>query len=132
MKFLTIGKFRGLQQCTSSRGTFTCLALDHRQNLRKANAAFADDAELSRFKLDVTACLADLSTAVLLDPEVSAAQTVAAGALSGRSAFVVAVEIHRLWRFAHCPGEPDPPWLERGKSQAHGCQHDQVVGLLSS
>ena len=47
MKFLTIGKFRGLQQCTSPRGTFTCLALDHRQNLRKANPAFVEDAELS-------------------------------------------------------------------------------------
>ena len=35
----TIGKLRGLQQCTSPRGTFTCLALDHRQNLRKANPA---------------------------------------------------------------------------------------------
>ena len=89
---LTIGKLRGLQQCTSARGTFTCLALDHRQNLRKANPAFADDAELARFKLDVTAALADLSTAVLLDPEVSAAQSVAGGALPGKSAFVVAVE----------------------------------------
>ena len=88
----TIGKLRGLQQCTSSQGTFTCLALDHRQNLRRANPAFMDNTNLSSFKLDVTATLADLSTAVLLDPEVSAAQAIAAGALPGRSAFVVAVE----------------------------------------
>jgi tagatose-1,6-bisphosphate aldolase len=88
----TIGKLRGLQQCTSTRGTFTCLALDHRQNLRKANPAFINNAVLARFKLDVTAALADLSTAVLLDPEVSAAQAIAAGALPGKSAFVVAVE----------------------------------------
>jgi tagatose-1,6-bisphosphate aldolase len=88
----TIGKLRGLQQCTSPHGTFTCLALDHRQNLRKANPAFIDNANLSSFKLDVTATLADLSTAVLLDPEVSAAQAIAAGALPGKSAFVVAVE----------------------------------------
>ena len=33
---ISIGKFRGLQQCTSRQGTFTCLALDHRQNLRRA------------------------------------------------------------------------------------------------
>ena len=92
MKPLTIGKLRGLQQCTSLRGTFTCLALDHRQNLRKANPAFVDDAELSRFKVDVTAALAAESTAVLLDPEVSAAQAIAAGVLPGRTAFVVAVE----------------------------------------
>jgi tagatose 1,6-diphosphate aldolase len=89
---LTIGKLRGLQQCTSPRGTFACLALDHRQNLRKANPAFKDDAELSRFKLDVTAALADLATAVLLDPEVSAAQAVAAGALPGKTGLVVALE----------------------------------------
>jgi tagatose-1,6-bisphosphate aldolase len=89
---LSIGKLRAIQQCTSAKGTFTCLALDHRQNLRKANPAFVEDAELSRFKLDVTASLADLSTAVLLDPEVSAAQAIATGALPGKSAFVVAVE----------------------------------------
>jgi len=88
----TIGKLRGLQQCTSPRGTFTCLALDHRQNLRKVNPAFVDNANLSLFKLDVIAALADLSTAVLLDPEVSAAQSIAGDALPGRSAFVVAVE----------------------------------------
>ena len=92
MKPISIGKLRGLQQCTSPRGTFTCLALDHRQNLRKANPAFVEDAALSRFKLDVVGTLADHGTAVLLDPEVSAAQAVAAGVLPGRTALVVAVE----------------------------------------
>lgn len=92
MKPISIGKLRGLQQCTSARGTFTCLALDHRQNLRKANPIFVVDAELSRFKLDVTRELAPYATAVLLDPEVSAAQAIAAGALPGNMAFVVAVE----------------------------------------
>ena len=92
MKSLSIGKLRGLQQCTSSRGTFTCLALDHRQNLRKANPAYQADAELSHFKLDVVAELAPYATAVLLDPEVSAAQAIAAGKLPGDKAFVVAVE----------------------------------------
>lgn len=92
MMKISIGKLRGLQQCTSERGTFTCLALDHRQNLRKANPRFVDNTELSRFKLDVTTYLADLSTAVLLDPEVSAGQAIAAGALPAKSAFVVALE----------------------------------------
>lgn len=92
MKKLSIGKLRGLQQCASAQGTFTCLALDHRQNLRKANPAFVDDNELSRFKLDITAELAPYATAVLLDPEVSAAQAIAAGKLPGDKAFVVAVE----------------------------------------
>ncbi len=92
LKPLSIGKLRGLQACASPRGTFTCLALDHRQNLRKANPVFVADAELSRFKLDVTAELAPYATSVLLDPEVSAAQAIAAGKLPGDRAFVVAVE----------------------------------------
>ena len=92
MTFLSIGKFRGLQQISSKRGTFTCLALDHRQNLRKANPAFVDDAELSRFKLDVTKALAHRATAVLLDPEVSAAQAISARAIPSSVGLVVAVE----------------------------------------
>src|SRR5215207_3415541 len=92
MKPITIGKFRGLQQISSKRGTFTCLALDHRQNLRKANPAFVSDAELSSFKLDVTKAVAHRATAVLLDPEVSAAQAIAQRAIPHNVGLVVAVE----------------------------------------
>lgn len=92
MKSISIGKYRGLQQIASGRGTFTALALDHRQNLRKANPAFVSNEQLSRFKLDVVAALADQATAVLLDPEVSAAQAIAAGSLPGDRGLVVALE----------------------------------------
>lgn len=92
MKPISIGKLRGLQQIASARGTFTALALDHRQNLRKANPAFVDDTELSRFKLDVTEALASEATSVLLDPEVSAAQAVAQGVIPNHVGLVVAVE----------------------------------------
>jgi tagatose 1,6-diphosphate aldolase len=92
MKPISIGKFRGLQQISSERGTFTALALDHRQNLRKANPAFTSNEELSRFKLDVTSALASRATAVLLDPEVSAAQAIAQGAIPKDVGLVVAVE----------------------------------------
>lgn len=96
MKILTIGKIRGLQQCASPRGTFTCLALDHRQNLRRAmNPAKPEavsDIALTQFKLDVTRACADAGTAVLLDPEYSAAQAVAAGVLPRQTPFIVAVE----------------------------------------
>lgn len=92
MKPISIGKLRGLQQISSRRSTITALALDHRQNLRKANPAFQDDAELSRFKLDVTQILASRATAVLLDPEVSAAQAVVARAIPNNVGLVVAVE----------------------------------------
>lgn len=92
MKLISIGKLRGLQQISSLRGTFTALALDHRQNLRKANPALASDEQLSRFKLDVTSALASRATAVLLDPEVSAAQAIAARSIPNNVGLVVAVE----------------------------------------
>lgn len=92
MKPITIGKLRGLQQISTKRGTFTALALDHRQNLRKANPAFVQDEELSRFKLEVTSAIAKRATAVLLDPEVSAAQAVAQRAIPGSVGLVVALE----------------------------------------
>lgn len=92
MTLRSIGKLRGLQQISSKRGTITALALDHRQNLRKANPAFVDDAELSRFKVDVTKAVAHRATAVLLDPEVSAAQAIALRAIPNNVGLVVAVE----------------------------------------
>ena len=92
MKPISIGKLRGLQQISSQRGTFTALALDHRQNLRKANPLLASDEQLSRFKLDVTSTLASRATAVLLDPEVSAAQAIATRSIPNNVGLVVAVE----------------------------------------
>src|SRR5215211_955162 len=92
MRPISIGKLRGLQQIASDRGIFTALALDHRQNLRKANPVFNRDEELSRFKLDVTAALGSEATAVLLDPEVSAAQAVAQGVIPNQVGLVVALE----------------------------------------
>ena len=96
MQSPTIGKIRGMQQCSTTRGTFTCLALDHRQNLRRAlNPADPNavpDLALTDFKLEVTAALASEATAVLLDPEYSAAQAVAAGVIPKNAGLVVAVE----------------------------------------
>jgi tagatose-1,6-bisphosphate aldolase len=93
---LTIGKYRALQQCSTPRGSFTCLALDHRQNLRRAlnpaNPETVSDNDLTGFKLEVTSILAAEATAVLLDPQFSAAQAVAAGVIPGGTGLVVAVE----------------------------------------
>jgi len=92
----SIGKIRGLQQCSSLYGTFTCLALDHRQNLRRALGPQSPESipasTLTEFKLQVTEALAGAATAVLLDPEYSAAQTVAAGVIPKDVGLVVAVE----------------------------------------
>jgi len=92
MKPISIGKLRGLQQISSRRGTITALALDHRQNLRKANPAFVNAEELSHFKLDVVSVLASEATAVLLDPEVSAAQAIAQHTIPKEIGLVVALE----------------------------------------
>jgi tagatose 1,6-diphosphate aldolase len=92
MKPISIGKLRGLQQISSKRGTITALALDHRQNLRKANPAFVNDEELSHFKLDVISALDSEATAVLLDPEVAAAQAIAQYAIPKEIGLVVALE----------------------------------------
>ena len=96
MQTVSVGKLRGLQQSTSAHGTFTCLALDHRQNLRRAllpqDSKQVTDEQLSGFKLEMTASLSRFATAVLLDPEFSAAQAVASGKLPGGVGLVVALE----------------------------------------
>lgn len=93
---LSIGKIRAMQRCTSERGTFTCLALDHRQNLRRSlNPEHVDqvtDEQLSNFKLQVVSTLADHATAVLLDPQYSAAQAVSKMMVPRNTGLVVAVE----------------------------------------
>ncbi len=93
---LGIGKLRGLQQCSTAGATFSILALDHRQNLRRAlrpdaPQAVSDD-ELVAFKRAAVAGVATAATAVLLDPEFGAAQAIAAGSLPGDRGLVVAVE----------------------------------------
>jgi tagatose-1,6-bisphosphate aldolase len=96
MQTISIGKLRGLQQCSTARATITTLALDHRQNLRKSlNPQAPDsvtDAELTGFKVQVAAALGRAATAVLADPEFGAAQSVAAGAIPAQVGLVVAVE----------------------------------------
>jgi tagatose 1,6-diphosphate aldolase len=93
---LTIGKLRGLQQCATAQNAIAVLALDHRQGLRKALRPNAPDtvtdAEMSAFKQQLTAALAPAASAMLLDPEVGAAQCVASGALPGNIGLVAAVE----------------------------------------
>lgn len=96
MRALTVGKLRGLRQCSDKRGTLSVLALDHRNNLRKAlrpdSPAQVGDDELIAFKREAVAELAEAATAVLLDPEFGAAQCVASGAMPGDRGLVVALE----------------------------------------
>ena len=92
----TLGKYRGLQALSTPRGAVSVLALDQRNNLRQAlnpsDPASVSDAAMSAFKIDVVSAVAPAASATLLDPEVGAAQCIAAGALPGRSGLMVALE----------------------------------------
>lgn len=93
---LSIGKLRGLQRCSTDRRALSVFALDHRNNLRRALHPEAPDSttpeEMSAFKQQVIEKLAPAASAVLLDPEVGAAQCLAAGVLPGQVGLVVALE----------------------------------------
>jgi tagatose 1,6-diphosphate aldolase len=93
---LSIGKRRGLAQCSTPRGTFAILALDHRNNLRRAFNSKTPDlvsyGTLAGFKQDVVGALAPYCSAVLLDPEIGSAPIIAEDALPGKVGLLVAVE----------------------------------------
>jgi tagatose-1,6-bisphosphate aldolase len=90
---LNIGKIRGVQQCSSRHGIFARLALDHRQDPRRVlnpqSSGSVPDSALTDFKLEVTAALADESTAGLLDPECSPVKADAAGIIPKNAGLVI-------------------------------------------
>jgi tagatose-1,6-bisphosphate aldolase len=93
---ISLGKWRALQQCSTSSGAFAVLALDHRGNLRAAlNPDSPDsvtDEVLSAFKVEVIRHLSGAASAVLLDPEFGAAPCITSGALPGSVGLMLAVE----------------------------------------
>ncbi len=96
MKTISIGKYRRLQQCSTSRQVIAVLALDHRQNLRNALRPQASESvtqeELSTFKKQIVRSIAPVSSAVLLDPEFGAAQCIAAGVFPPTAGMLVSIE----------------------------------------
>ena len=93
---IPIGTRRGLDACASERGTFTVLALDHRQNLRKElrpdDPASVTYPEMVGFKRAVVRALAPVSTGTLLDPEIGAAQAIWDRSLPPEAGLIVAIE----------------------------------------
>jgi tagatose 1,6-diphosphate aldolase len=91
-----IGARRGLSACASERGTFTVLALDHRQNLRRELRPDDPESvgydEMVDFKRDVVRALAPVATGTLLDPEIGAAQAIWDGSLPPTVGLIVALE----------------------------------------
>lgn len=93
---MSLGKLRRLQQCADDSGTFVMLAADQRGNLRRAldpqDPDSVEASDLTGFKVDLIAALSAEVSAVLLDPEYGAAQAIAAGAISGGTGLIVALE----------------------------------------
>lgn len=96
MKTLSTGKFLGLQRIATRNGGISVLALDHRNNLKTAiNPDHPDEVskiEISRFKVAVTKTLSPYASAILLDPEVGAFQTIAEQSIHKSSGLIIALE----------------------------------------
>lgn len=96
MRTLSLGKCRGLAQVSTPHHAISILALDHRNNLRNAlNPAepqTVKDEDMWRFKQLVVRTTAPNASAVLLDPQVGAAQCIASADLPGTCGLVCAVE----------------------------------------
>lgn len=93
---MSYGKLRRLQQCADVTGRFVMLAADQRGNLRRAlnpdDPRSVSDRTLTDFKVELMAALSSDVSAVLLDPEYGAAQSISAGAVSGSTGMIVALE----------------------------------------
>jgi tagatose 1,6-diphosphate aldolase len=93
---LTIGKIRSLAATSSKAGAFTILAFDHRQSFAKMLTPRGDAeityADIVTAKAAVVEALALHASAVLQDPEYSAAQLIASGVLPGQTGLLVAIE----------------------------------------
>ena len=93
MAYLTVGKIRGLQEISTPDGLMTILALDHRGSLARTMGINSGAYQVMRdFKLMVLEWMAAHTSAILLDPEYSAAEAVARGVLPGAKGFIVALE----------------------------------------
>lgn len=93
---LSLGKIRGLQTASTKNGIFNILAIDHRDSLRVVidpdHPQAIPAATLTELKLAIIEQIAPHATAVMLEPEYSAAQAIAAGVLPGHVGFLSALE----------------------------------------
>lgn len=96
MKTLSIGKMRGLQQISNSKGIITVCAMDHRDSLRRQLSEGNPDAvsydDMVNFKMEMCRIIAPLASAILLDPIYGAAQAIASWVLPGSTGLLVSME----------------------------------------
>jgi len=95
-KELSIGKYRGIQQISTPEGAFTMLALDHQESFRKginsADPMSVSYQEIVERKLDIISLIANQSSALLTDLRYGVAQSIASGALQGKTGLIVTIE----------------------------------------
>lgn len=120
---------RALDQLSGSDGIIVGAAVDHRDALRTvlARKGFPEPspAELTALKVRVARALAPAATVVLLDAEFGAAQAIAAGALPGTTALVVALEAQGYGEVADVPRSMFLPGWSPAKAArlgAAGCK----------
>ena len=93
---LTPGKARGLATASTDEGVFTILAIDHRDSLRVVLEPADPDSvraeDITALKLELVRGLASAASAVMLEPEYSAAQAIVSRSLPGSVGFLAAVE----------------------------------------
>jgi tagatose-1,6-bisphosphate aldolase len=91
-----LGTLRGLDACASEKGTFSVLALDHRNNLRRALAPEDPRSvpyeKLVGIKRSIAETIAPVADGILLDPEIGAGQATHEGWLSSDCGLIVALE----------------------------------------
>lgn len=93
---LTIGKMRRLQQLANHKGIYVMTAMDQRGSMRRMlnpgapQSVSVDD--LTQIKLELAATFSPLSSAILLDPQFGAAQSVAHAMLDRSCGLLVALE----------------------------------------
>ncbi len=93
---MRLGTLRGLDACASNRGTFSVLALDHRNNLRRMlgpdDPAAVTYERMVDVKRAIVRAIAGTASGILLDPELGAGPAVADGSLLPGCGLLVSVE----------------------------------------
>jgi tagatose 1,6-diphosphate aldolase len=92
LRTLSLGKRRGLAQCADAGGTFSMLALDHRQVIKQVFPGEDSFPQAVQFKKAVIRALSPVSSAFLLDPGLGAGPSLADDTLAGSKGLIVAVE----------------------------------------
>ena len=93
---MRLGTLRGLDACASDRGTFSVLALDHRNNLRRMlgpdDPGAVSYEQMVEVKRAIVRAIAGTADGILLDPELGAGPAIFDGSLPPGCGLLVAVE----------------------------------------